>query len=539
MSARISSGRFLSDKQLDAIVANSLLPLAIALFATALLHMQELQLTSWGEYFSALLRLAIELSPVFLCKFFSVNNSGIKKLAWWLAGFVLLPVSVILAAGAFTGFGYQLLSTYQTWLMLLMIELAALINYALAQKRVKGIKFKASLDNVLLIIILALSLAWALLLASHHDPLNNQPIPLVLDVKRIVSYPLALLSYWLQTVILYTCLYVIYLVNHHLLVKRILSQYGVYAYLTLTGLLLLVCYPLLAQIALWLPMNDVVHPLNASGNQNPFDFWNIYIATLVVGISLPVIMAFQLQKDHRKLAELQQEKLQTELKWLQQQINPHFLFNTLNNLYALCLSKSPRAPDAILQLANLLRFVVYKGSCDRVSLSEEIAYLHDYLALQKLRVENKCHFEIHLPDEAETGALMISPLLLVMFLENAFKHGIEPSAEKSRLQVSLTVQTRRLVFSCQNTIPQSSQSHDHRPGMAQGENDFQGIGLKNVQRRLALMYPEAHQLAVSTQAQETGKTYSVELSLVLEAKVYDAGGAPGKPVMSRQVTEKS
>ncbi|WP_281557894.1 histidine kinase [Thalassomonas sp. RHCl1] len=539
MSARASSDRFLSDKQLDAIVTSSLLPLTIALFATALFHMQEQQLTAWGEYFSALLRLAIELSPVFLCKFFSVNNSGIKKLAWWLTGFVLLPVSVILVGDAFAGFGYHLLSTYQTWLMLLVIELAALSNYALAQKRIKGIKFKASLDNVLFIIIMALSLAWALLLTSHHDPLNNQPIPLVLDVKRIVSYPLELLSYWLQTVILYSCLYAIYLVNHHLLIKRVLSQYGVYAYITLTGLLLLVCYPLLAQIALWLPMNDIAQPLNASGNQNPFDFWNIYIATLVVGISLPVIMAFQLQKDHRKLAELQQEKLQTELKWLQQQINPHFLFNTLNNLYALCLSKSPRAPDAILQLANLLRFVVYKGSCDRVSLSEEITYLHDYLALQQLRVENKCHFEIQLPDAAETGPLMICPLLLVMFLENAFKHGIEPSAEQSRLQVSLTVQGNHLIFSCRNTIPESSQIHDPRPGVVSGEDDFQGIGLKNVQRRLALMYPDAHQLAVSTQAQGTSKIYSVELSLELEAKVYDASGARGKPVMSRQVTENS
>ncbi|WDE08756.1 histidine kinase [Thalassomonas viridans] len=538
-TAKLPSGRFLSDKRLEVIALNPLLPLAIVVLASGLIYMQDKGLTAWLDYFSVLLRLSVELSPVFLCKYLSVKNSGGKKLFWWLTGFVLLPLSALVIADNFTGTGYILLSNNLTWLMLLLIELAGLINFSLAHKRLSSIKFRPTLDNVLFFIILALSFFWALLLASHQDPINNQPIPLKFDIKRILSSPLELLSYWLQTVFLYGCLYVIYLVNHHLLVKRVLSQYGVYAYITLTALLLLLCYPVLAQIALWLPMNDVARPLNASGNHNPFDFWNFYIAILVTGISLPVIMAFQLQKDHRKLAELQQEKLHTELKWLQQQINPHFLFNTLNNLYALCLSRSPRGPDAILQLANLLRFVVYKGSCDRVSLSEEIDYLHDYLALQKLRVENKCHFDIQLPSgEGETKHLKISPLLLVMFLENAFKHGIEPSAEPSRLKVLLTLQENRLTFHCENSIPagRKSDGNGHKQaGQATG-NDFQGIGLKNVRRRLTLMYPDAHRLKVATQQNRDGDIYLVELSLELEAQV-PLNSHP--PALTRPISGKS
>jgi len=498
-----SFGELISQKRLNTVVSNRILPLFIAVFATALIHLFENNLSNWGSYFSALIQVTFELSPLLICKYLSLYSTGKKRNAFWLLGFVVLPLVLIITANSNIDLMNWLISDLFTLGVIAAIEVWSLMNSWLAQKPPSKRKIKLNLDNVIFGVLLLFSFIFAMLLNSSDDPLKNQPIPVLFDLKRNFFNLFNLIGYWIQFIFIYSCLYVVHLINHHILVKRVLSQQGLFTYLWTTVLFLLVCYPLLAQLVLWLPMNNVADPLNASGNRNPFDFWNMYAGSVVVVIGTPIVMAFKLQKDHVQLAELQQEKLHTELKWLQQQINPHFLFNTLNNLYSLCLSKSVQAPDAILQLANLLRFVVYKGSKDLVDLKEEVEYLKDYLSLQQLRVANKCQFDINI-DEDNFAGLMVSPLLMVNFLENAIKHGIEPSNKDSWLTVTMTVENKTLKFICENSVSEH---------LARESNDS-GIGLKNVSRRLELMYPERHQL----NCQADISKYSVELLLELSTK---------------------
>jgi sensor histidine kinase YesM len=485
-------------------VSNRILPLFIAVFATVLIHLFENNLSNWASYLTALIQVTFELSPLLICKYLSLNSTGKKRKAFWLLGFVVLPLVLVIIANNNIDLMNWLISNLFTLGIIAAIEIWSLINSWLAQKPPSKRKIKLNLDNVIFGVLLLFSFIFAMLLNSSDDPLRNQPIPVLFDLKRNFLNFFSLIGFWIQFIIIYSCLYLVHLINHHILVKRVLSHKGLFTYLWTTILFLLVCYPLLAQVVLWLPMNNVAEPLNASANHNPFDFWNMYVGSVVVVIGTPIVMAFKLQKDHAQLAELQQEKLHTELKWLQQQINPHFLFNTLNNLYSLCLSKSVQAPDAILQLANLLRFVVYKGSEDFVPLKDEVEYLKDYLSLQQLRVANKCNFDININEDNFSG-LMVSPLLMVNFLENAIKHGIEPSNEKSWLTVTMLVENQTLKFICENSISKH---------LARESNDS-GIGLKNVSRRLELMYPKKHQL----NCQADASTYKVELLLELTAKL--------------------
>ena len=493
----------------QALVANPLLPLAIVLLATVFFHLYEHKIEIWSGYLMTLVQTALELSPVFIFKHLSENEKSRRgNRLYWSLGFLVYPLLLAIAANNLPSLQAWLVSDEKTLLLLAVVELSALFSHWLQTRQSKKTRRYLTLDVSIFIVLLGVSFLLALLLNSHPDPVNNQPLPILIDVKRNLLNLFSFFGYWLQLIIIYSCLYLVYLVNHHWLVKRILSRYGVYTYLWVTVLFLLTTAPFLAQIPLWMPMNDSPTPLNASNDQNPFSFWNFYIATVVVVISTPFLTAFKLQGDHRRYAELQKDKLQTELLWLQQQINPHFLFNTLNNLYSLCITKSDRAPELVLQLANLLRFVVYKGSQNAVSLNDELEYLQDYLALQGLRVENKCEMKVDLPEHVPSN-LTICPLLLVNFLENAFKHGIEPSHRKSWLKVNLQVVDDTLHFRCDNSVSEHLARANHAPG----------IGLKNVLRRLALLYSDGYTLEHGLQLDdnEKGSYYSVSLSLRLRS----------------------
>lgn len=479
---------------------HQVLPLVIALLVTVYVHLFTQQLSSWRSFFLTFTQVSVELSPIIICKYLAVKSTGKGRLGWWLIGFIVLPLLVFISANNNPVFLDWLISNDLTFITLATIELLSLMNNWYFESRTSRSKVTLSLDNVILAILIVVSFIWGLLLNSNEDPLRNQPIPILIDLKRNFENILSLLWYTLQIMVIYGCLYLVYLVNHHVLIKRVLSQKGLFTYLWSTTLFLLLFYPILAQLVLWLPMNQVPSPLNASSNHNPFDFWNIYIGAVVVAFSTPLIMAFKLQNDHRQMAELQKEKLQTELKWLQQQVNPHFLFNTLNNLYSLTLSKSTSAPDAILQLADLLRFVVYKGSEKLVSLQDEINYLNDYLSLQQLRVANKCQFDVTITQE-EVGELLVSPLLIVNFIENAIKHGVEPSDKNAWLKVNLQLDGQTLKFVCENSVS----------GYVAREKNDKGIGLKNVNRRLELMYPNKHVLV----KESTPDFYKIQLSLEL------------------------
>lgn len=333
-----------------------------------------------------------------------------------------------------------------------------------------------SLDAVLLALLALWTLAWACLLTSHPPGFARQPIPVHVDWSRIAAEPVLWLWYLGQFAVLAAAMFGCYWLTRYYLIRRVLAQRGLLTFVLLSLVLILLSYAPLSWLLLQLPMNQGVEvPAVPGGSQNPFDWYNFNFMLLQWLFTAPIILAFERQQQDSALAQLRHQQVRTELQLLQQQINPHFLFNTLNNLYALCLLKSDAAPQLVLKLADLLRYVVYQGQQERVLLSGELDYLQHYFDLQQLRVSNKTTVTVEFP--AETGSWQLPPLLLIMLVENAYKHGVETSADSSQIWLSASIRQQRLLFICRNTLPaQTANTTDT------------GMGLDNLRRRLQLLY---------------------------------------------------
>jgi len=190
----------------------------------------------------------------------------------------------------------------------------------------------------------------------------------------------------------------------------------------------------------------------------------------------------------KKLAE---EKLEAELNFLKSQIHPHFLFNTLNNLYALTLIKSDQTPDIVLKLSGLLDYMIYNSNVDFVSLSKELEILESYIELEKMRYNERLDLKYEVSGDPESHR--IAPLILLPFIENAFKHGASNDRMKPKIRIKIKIDDNCLRLNVVNSIT----------GGTQKEVDLgEGIGLKNVLRRLELIYPESHKLNIERR-QET------------------------------------
>lgn len=205
---------------------------------------------------------------------------------------------------------------------------------------------------------------------------------------------------------------------------------------------------------------------------------NLYYALIYVLLGFLIYLLDAQLSNQRKQALLLQQTREAELQFLRSQINPHFLFNTLNNIYSLVYEQSARAPEAVLQLSNLLRYMLYEKK-EHVPVEKEWGYIDDFITLQQLRFDYPVRVmrETHIDAEGKT----IPPYLLIPFIENAFKHG---DFRQEPLRLLLTVSNKELLFESSNRI---QQSHKDEAG---------GIGLANVQRRLNLIYPDQHSLEV-------------------------------------------
>ena len=197
------------------------------------------------------------------------------------------------------------------------------------------------------------------------------------------------------------------------------------------------------------------------------------------------------QKKIRRLEEYKTQKIALEGSFLKSQINPHFLFNTMNNIYALSLKKSPQTPVIIERLESLLHYMLYECKSDLVPLENEFTFTNSYIALEKLRhKEEQCKISIDIKGDA--SAHQIAPLLLINFLENAFKHGTKTSFGKSWINMKIEISKREFHFNLQNSKPTKP--------VHQAFSEYRGgIGLKNVKRRLEILYPRRHQLFINNQ----------------------------------------
>src|SRR5690606_23271534 len=202
---------------------------------------------------------------------------------------------------------------------------------------------------------------------------------------------------------------------------------------------------------------------------------------------------FKTREDRKSL---ETEKLNAELAFLRSQINPHFLFNSLNNIYSLAYKKSEKTPEAILKLSEIMRYMLYESNEDLVLLEEEINYLENYIELQKLRFKEKVYVDLHVDIDEE--GLRIMPLLLISFLENAFKHGVSTD-ELKPIRIDIGVQKRRLHFKAENAKNQVN------------KDQTRGVGLTNLKRRLQLGYPDRHTINIV----ESEHYYTSELFIYL------------------------
>ena len=201
--------------------------------------------------------------------------------------------------------------------------------------------------------------------------------------------------------------------------------------------------------------------------------------------------------------QLAEETLLIELQVLKAQVHPHFLFNTLNNIYALTLRQSAEAPHIIRKLSGLLRYMLHECNAPAVLLTSEIQSLRDYIELEQIRYSHR--LTIGLRIGGNTAGQHIAPLLLLPFVENAFKHGVSGQTGRAFVDLSLWVTANELTFSVEN----SKNTDTLRPSGRHG-----GLGLANVRKRLALLYPDRHTLTIRPEPTR----YIVELTVHLPQK---------------------
>lgn len=212
-----------------------------------------------------------------------------------------------------------------------------------------------------------------------------------------------------------------------------------------------------------------------------------------------VLFLSYLLKINKRFEVIKQEKQTAEISYLKAQINPHFLFNTLNSLYVLTITKSDEAPNAVLKLSNMMRYVVTESSQDYVPLSKEINYIRDYIALQKLRMNEDVNFSFNFMGDENGKA--IAPLILIPFIENAFKYGLNPD-EDSEINIEIAVVDFNLTLITRNKMVVHEISEDLKTE----------TGIENTKKRLDFIYPNKHLLEIS----EHNNDYIVRLNINLD-----------------------
>jgi hypothetical protein len=237
---------------------------------------------------------------------------------------------------------------------------------------------------------------------------------------------------------------------------------------------------------------------------NPLEPAHLKMGNLIFIFSIVIrfIMIFLLSlgiTSYNRLKQAEQEKLKTELSYLKAQINPHFLFNTLNSIYALSVKKSDVTPESITKLSSIMRYVITEATEDFVPLRKELDYVSAYIELEKLRLTSKVDLQFTLSGSPENNK--IAPLIFIPFIENAFKYGVSTS-ENSKIAISINLSENELILDCFNTKPASRQN----------KTENTGLGIENSKKRLGILYPSKHQLDIK----ESETEFRVNLALRLK-----------------------
>ena len=242
-------------------------------------------------------------------------------------------------------------------------------------------------------------------------------------------------------------------------------------------------------------------PPKPGGRGNMVDTLTLTIAALVLGISTSMSTIQKWQKDKQEREELEKDKVTSELSFLKAQINPHFFFNTLNNIYALTIVDGEIAGKAIHQLSRMMRYLLYDTQSGHTMLSQEIAFVKDYISLMQLRLTDAVQVNIDTPSNLKD--LPLAPMIFLPFVENAFKHGVS-ATQQSHIDIIIWQKGNKLDLTVKNSIMKdNSVSLDTNSG----------IGLVNTRRRLDLLYPGKYKLDINEQ--NAANEYVVHLILDL------------------------
>jgi hypothetical protein len=225
------------------------------------------------------------------------------------------------------------------------------------------------------------------------------------------------------------------------------------------------------------------------------------IFIIVFGLSIAYFFLKEWARTEKFRSHLEAVQLDTEIKFLKSQVNPHFLFNTLNNLFSMAQAKgNDELADGISKLSGMMRYMLYDSNAEKVPLDKEIIYLEESITLNKLRYADQ-EVTVRFDHILQTGDISIAPMLFIPFVENAFKHGVA-IGQSSVIIISIALSNQSLFFTCENT---------NYGSIKKMNIEKSGIGLENVQRRLELLYPGKHRLQIN----KTDEKYIVNLEINL------------------------
>lgn len=308
----------------------------------------------------------------------------------------------------------------------------------------------------------------------------------VLTIIAEENFPKAY-YYFLLTIL---CGMVLYILMYYLVQKTSLKSYW-----TQKTDKTIAFFAVLASLVFGINMANKVDEEQASYWVSNGNIWLVDVFAAIILIMFLYVIFSWVFRQWKSIKKLKNEKAIAELALLKNQINPHFFFNTLNNLYSLIKNDPDTAQSYVLKLSDMMRFTIYKGKEEMVTIEDEVTYLSNFIELQTARYHKK--IEIDFQQNIKNKKTLIPPLLFIILLENAFKHGVETLVDNAFIHIALEENEHRIVFSIKNNFDLDELSNTG------------GIGLKNLKDRLHLVYPNAHNLAFKNE----DNTYFAKLEL--------------------------
>lgn len=260
-----------------------------------------------------------------------------------------------------------------------------------------------------------------------------------------------------------------------------------------TVLIICILYTIVAELSL--DDSKTFRGMTLSEGRNVLPF--LHVGGFAVSIKL--LQYWYIQR--RQTIEAERQKTAAELRLLKAQLHPHFLFNTLNNLYSHTLEASPKSPEIVMKLSELLRFMIYESNTPKIPLTKEIYLLQNYITLEELRYGDR--LDISVSVTGDVGKYQIAPFLLLPFLENAFKHGTSKQLDQCWISLNISMENSVMDFKLINSI---------EPQISEVPSKFGGLGLLNVKKRLELLYKEKHIL----ETKRLEEVFVVDLKITLE-----------------------